>query len=39
MAEKISIKLGVNLYKRAKIQTFNTGCPLCDKDLNFNPAV
>ena len=39
MPEKISTKLGFNLYEWAKIQTFTTGLtPLCDKNLDFNPA-
>ena len=38
-SEKISTKLGVKLYGRAKIQTFTTGWLVCGKYLDFNPAL
>ena len=37
--EKISTKLGVDLYNRAKTQTITTGLRICGKDLDFSPAI
>ena len=37
--EKISTKLGDNLYGRVKILTFNNGWPYCGKDLDFSPTI
>ena len=39
LKKKTSTNFEVELYGRAKIQTFTTGWPVCGKVLNFNPAV